>query len=96
MVLSDLDDFGACWALESFTWTRAAVAARGGGRVGRQGARGHLFIFSGVGWGTCFAGQSIRGGRGRKVGLAGVRASHRHFVNEEVITQPVRRTSATI
>ena len=87
MVLSDLDDFGACWALESFTWTRAAVAARGGGWVGRQGARGHLFIISGVGWGTCFAGQSIRGG---------ARASHRHFVNEEVITQPVRRKSATI
>ena len=63
---------GLVGRLKSFTWTRAAVAARGGGRVGRQGARGHLFIISGVGWGTCFAGQSIRGGRGRKVGLAGV------------------------
>ena len=65
---------------------------RSGGQAGGEGA----FIISGVGWGTCFAGQSIRGGRGRKVGLAGVRASHRHFVNEEVITQPVRRKSATI
>ena len=62
---------------------------RSGGQAGGEGA---FIYYLGRGLGDLFCRAVDQRGQGAQ----GWRASHRHFVNEEVITQPVRRKSATI